>query len=235
LVAAAAVAVLMATLLFGSAFAGLIAGAIFTLVVAMPLYAVARLSVSSAPDRHVAPPGIPLTVLIVVSLGILAIALSAPWDALEGFAVGFSLWALAGTIWLVKLGIAAVRDGVSSVRARWRRWLFPFVLGVFGFTLAVSGAPFMVRFELSRTALDDAASRARAGNLSPRSDAHLGLFSGHLSAIDPDGVSFYLGDTGSDAYYFVQLPEGTQPASTWRSTWTHLGGRWWLNVEVTSR
>jgi hypothetical protein len=235
LLAAAAVAVLVAIVLADSVFAGLMLGAVFTAVVVVPVYFAALLNISAITGRLLAPPGIPLTVLIAVSLGILAIALSAPWDALLGLAVGFLLWALAGTIWLVKLGLVLVREGASSVRGRWRRWLFPFVLGVLGFALAVSGASFTLRFELSRPALDGAANQARAGDLSPSRQVQLGLFSGELETRDPGNVAFFVGLSWTDAYYFVQLPDGTRPVSDEDSTWSHIGGHWWLNDVVTSR
>lgn len=100
---------------------------------------------------------------------------------------------------------------------------------------AMSGVSFQVRFDLSRPALDDAANQASAGNLSPSNTLQLGLFYGELSTCDAGRACFYLGHTGSDAYYFVQLPEGVRSANDLDSTWSHMDGRWWLNVVTTSR
>jgi hypothetical protein len=186
-------------------------------------------------SRRVAPPGLALVALIVVSLGAIALATSTPWDTLALLPAGLSLWAGAGTVWLIKLGLAAFRDGLPAIRARWRRWLAPLAVGVLGFVVAVSGISFQARFELSRSALDEAASRADAGRLTPWNPMQLGLFSGELSACDTGGACFYMGDSGYDAYYFIQLPDGVQPANDDFSTWSHLGGRWWLEVVVTSR
>ncbi len=226
-------AVSTATLLFGSFLLGLFLGAIFAVVVIVPAWAASKLGLVTSSAGRVAPPGIPLLALILVSECLLAIASSAPWTWFPAGLSALLLWSLAGTIWLVKLGLAALLDGAAVIRARWRRWLVPLLVGLLGFSLAVSSIPLHVRFALSRDAVDAAADQARDGTLAG-SDVRLGLYDGRLWSADGGTVSFYLGSgaggafLGEEIWGIADLGQDADPAFDACTQWQHLDGPWWL-------
>ncbi len=235
LLLATAVAVGGAGLMSGSLAAGVLPGAIFSAFVGVPVYGLVDFMADRSPGGQGPPPGPVLVAFIAAAAAMLVLSASAPWDGLLWFVFGFLLWATAGTVWLVRLGTSVVRGGPRSLRPHLLRWLVPPVIGIGGLVLAVSGAPFLIRFELSKPALDEAARQSVAGRLEPGAPVSLGLFQGMVEANTDGSVGFYLGSTGNDAISLEQLADGARPANDEFTVWQHMDGRWWLLTVVTSR
>jgi hypothetical protein len=101
--------------------------------------------------------------------------------------------------------------------------------------ISVSSLPFLVRFELSRPTLDDAARRVQAGQVEPNRSVSLGLFGERQPQTSEAGyLEFYLGESGllfGDDWYLVLIPEGTQPPEVACYDWQHVDGPWWLMAD----
>ena len=227
-----------ATFLSGHASVGLVAGAAFMLVVALPLYVFAANGLSLAHSGEVAPPGLPMLVAVLASLGPLVIASASPWgyDSILWLLGGAAAWSIVGTCWLVKIGFAAAHDGRDRVLARWPRWTLAFALGIAGFAAALSPLPLRVGFELSRGALESAADRVHTGQLHAGDRVGLGLWNARIE--DPVGssdASFYLGSATNEFIGIAEFPAGVTPADADYVTWQQVDGRWWLWREIMSR
>jgi hypothetical protein len=178
-------------------------------------------------------PGLPLLGAALTSVALLSYGGSAQWEGRDFVVAGLTLWSLAGLIWLAKLFLVAARGGYATIRPHLVRWLVPSAVGVAGLLFSVSGVPFLVRFELSRPAIEDAARRVQAGEVEPNQEVSLGLFGDRRVRVLDDGyLEFYLGrDAGwflGDDWYLVWIPAGTKPPDALCTSWEHVDGPWWL-------
>jgi hypothetical protein len=238
MIAPALIAAVGATYLLGHVSVGLVAGAAFTLVVVLPLYAFAWIGLSIGETGSVAPPGLLMFPAIPLALAPVAIGSASPWgdDSVLWFYGGLGVWSIVGTCWLVKIGFAAAHDGPDAIRARWPRWTLALVLGIAGFAAAVSPLPLRASFELSRAALESAAERVHSGQLQAGARVTLGLWRVMVEdPVDSSDASFYLGSNLSEFIGIAEFPVGISPANDDYFTWQRIDGRWWLWREVMSR
>jgi hypothetical protein len=89
-------------------------------------------------------------------------------------------------VWVVGFILAAQDSRLAISRGHWLRWTGIPTLGIMLFGIVLSGAPSQTRFDLSRQALDRAASDARAGLAPGR--GWIGLMPVDSVAAYPDGV-----------------------------------------------
>jgi hypothetical protein len=69
-----------------------------------------------------------------------------------------------GGVWLLTLIIVSADTRLRFDRKTWARWLTPPSIFFVGIMIMASGFPASARFEASRTALEQAAARAQAGD-----------------------------------------------------------------------
>jgi hypothetical protein len=218
-------AVLVADYVFGPV-AGFFLGVFFIAAVIVPVWAISQVVVSADDARPLAPPSWPLWVVIALAMTCIALVHSAPWseDWLLALALGFFGWAVAGTIWLVKLGVNVTSGAAETVRRDWPKWLLPLVVGVAGLVFAVSPAPFMVRFELSKPTLERAAAQVRSGAIQAGASVDLGLCDGWVGSYEGGYVSFGLGD----GVGIAEFSAGATPIGDTHERWSHIDGDWWM-------
>jgi hypothetical protein len=228
-----AIVSLLMLLVFGGPAAAALVACVLVGLAGRGVYLVAGRADRPSFEAGVRAPGLPLLGAVLTSVALLSCGSSAQWDGEDFLVAGLTLWSLTGLIWLANLFLAIARDGHAAIRPHLARWLAPSVVGVAGLLFSVSGVPFLVRFELSRPAIEDAARRAQAGEVEPNQGVNLGLFGDKRVRVGDDGyLEFYLGrDAGwflGDDWYLVWIPAGTEPPDALCTSWEHVDGPWWL-------
>jgi hypothetical protein len=223
---------LLIFLVFGGTPVALVGVCALAVIAGRRVYLVAARADHRLLEVSVLPPGLPLLGAVLASLACLSYGSSARWDGEDVLMAGIGLWLVAGILWLGKLFVTILRDGDAAIRRRPARWLIPPVLGVVGLLFPVSSIPLLVRFELSRPAIEDAARRVQAGEVRPNQEVSLGLFGeGSVRLGDDGSLEFYLGRDagfGGDDYYLVWVPAGAQPPADMCFTWEHIERQGWL-------
>jgi hypothetical protein len=161
---------------------------------------------------------------VAVFAGLVILAAFASHDfvvLLTVWAFGLPLWLGLPVGWTMLFAIDLVRSRLRLSPMNWARWMALPAMGILCVALALTGAPFLMRFDLSRTALDEAAARSRAGErIDP---GWIGLF--QFDAVWEQGNDIYFGGyatTFFDPCYLVHSPEG-EPSGVV----SDLGGGWW--------
>lgn len=140
---------------------------------------------------------------------------------------GFMLGGGIAAGWGICFIAAALNARTRMSKPALARWLGIPALGLVCLALMLSGVPATVRFELSRSALDQAAARVEAGEtVEP---GWIGLIP--IDSVEVDGTETYLWVAGSGGFGQCMLVHARDTA---RPDWggAHdLGGNWWLACE----
>ena len=99
--------------------------------------------------------------LVAVLMGLAIVLSSGPKSDLAFLAVGVGM--NLGLVWVVAFIIGAQDTRLVISRRAWARWALPPAIFFVSVALMISGVPTTARFELSRSALDQAATRAQSG------------------------------------------------------------------------
>jgi hypothetical protein len=174
-------------------------------------------------------PGLVLySVAVVVGLVVLVVEGSANvgWLLMAGY-FGLPLWLGLPVLWMILFWLDASGSNLRMSRRTWARWLGLPAMAVLCVSLAYCAIPFRLRFELSRSALDQAAVQVLSGRPAPQ--GQIGLFQADTVIELPNGVllgdySMSFIDTCGLAYASDGPPEGVYAT-------LDLGGGWWLACE----
>jgi hypothetical protein len=164
----------------------------------------------------------PGPIFYVITLVAMCLALG--WASLPGSNVlgALVLVSAPSATWGVRLVVGAVNGPNRMSTPALADWVGIPALGVVCLALIVSGIPAIARFELSRSALDQAAAAAEAGEtVSP---GWIGLIPIENVVSEGDITSFVV--AGSDG-----LCNLTHANASATSDWTggqRLGGDWWF-------
>lgn len=174
------------------------------------------------------PPG---RLFLAVTGVVVAIALEASSrDSGIGTLVAIAASVGIFTAWLVRLVFLAAPQ--ARMAPRWRlRWSLPMLLLVGAVGLNSVGVPMRVRFEASRSALDQMVAEVMAGGSAERRS--VGLYDIDLLERTPDGVRFLVEGGGFiDASGFAFAADGdpSQPDSS--DIYEPLGGGWFRWIAV---
>lgn len=138
----------------------------------------------------------PIFIGLTAAIMCLGVILSSdPNNGPSWLAVGVGL--NIGFVWLVAFIIGSQDTRLIISRRAWTRWALPPAIFFVAVALIVSGIPTTARFEMSRSALDQAAASAQSGN-------HVG--SGWIGLIDVEDVRVVDGGT----FFYVSVPESGQ-------------------------
>lgn len=177
------------------------------------------------------PPGWPLAAVAGVVAAVILYDAGAPGVFVVTALALLGCIGIIGLIWVVRVILAM----------RHRRWDYRYLvvpaIGVLTLTLVVFNVPFHMRWAHARPALERAAADALAGRLPLHENMRAGTFD--VSPDLRDGtVRFLIWNAGGfmDTQYFVYAPDGST-AQTYgehpeRNSVRHIGGPWWIAMEV---
>jgi len=149
----------------------------------------------------------------------------ARWTRLAG-----AFWLLLGTLYVLRVLIAAISRGSIHFSQR-GRWLVVPMLGVLALALVKTSAPFEARYWISRDAMDAAAQRVLA---TPREAARIhriGLWQTTRVEAFRGGMRFLIDANGSDDQFgFAYSPSRRPPSVGGHDSYRHLDGPWYVWV-----
>ena len=165
-------------------------------LIAVSVWSVATVWVFSAPD-------VSIPELVTIAVG---------WYALGGF-------------WLARLIGGLVAGGWQVVRSSWKWWASPALLVIVTSAAVVTHAPLMLRFNLSRDAMDAFAVQVMEGD--DPDPSRVGWFPVKRVETFPGGMRFITGDCMVDKCGFAYSPQGRPPRIT-EDSYFRLDGPWYL-------
>lgn len=140
------------------------------------------------------------------------------------FALLLPCFALA-VIWLVRFAATIFWSRLRLPVRTWLRWLGIPAMGLLCAALVVNQAPFRLRFELSRSAFQEATQRVEAGYAIP--DGQIGSFHSFYNLELRNGVFFALDPASFRTYCGPAYSREGQP-DIQHVIWDLGGGWWWV-------
>jgi hypothetical protein len=138
-----------------------------------------------------------------------------------------------GFVWIVTLIVSAQDTRLRFDRRTWARWACQPVIFFVAIAIMTSGVPASLRFEASRSALEQAAARAQAGNLSE--PGLVGLIQVYRTTTDGGMTLFQISpsDMSADCAIVYAGSDTTSLDKWFDNAWgvKPYGHGWWYGCE----
>ncbi|MFB9206178.1 hypothetical protein ACFFV7_33640 [Nonomuraea spiralis] len=170
------------------------------------------------------------TFAVLLGLGTIYATSVPGWHFMWLMLVGVG-WLLFGVTWLIVLGVALVRRArLVALRRNWMFWAVPPLVVALVGSLVYVGAPFRMRFELSRSSLDHFAKTVSEGT-PPGKRNWIGLYPVEYLEGSRRAFGFMIEDTGFfGSYGFAWSPNG-EPDIDAPGYYRHFDGQWYLWID----